>query len=273
MAPSLDDAMAMIDACRRAGVLFSVNENWRWRAWYRTVHRLLRQGAIGRLRYARIAAHRNVTLGLPGGEQPGLLTRQSYTRDMPRLILYEWGIHLIDTLRMLLGEPGWVHATMAQVSPYFAGEDRALVTLGFGDVVASLDLSWASHAPSELPTMLEDVVVEGDGGSIALVPNRGDGDLIRIVRPLPDESVPVDRSRPWSPVVTTVLPAHDGDVAAAYQASYDAAHRHFVDCLRSGQLPETHAEDNLKTLRALFAAYRSAAEHSVVTIEEGVTGR
>ncbi len=116
--------------------------------------------------------------------------------------------------------------------------------------------------------MLEDVVIEGDLGSIALVPNRGDGDLIRIVRRLPEERIPVDQQRPWSPVTTTVIPAHDGDVAAAYQASYDAAHAHFADCLRTGQLPETHAEDNMKTLRAVLAAYESVAENRVITIPE-----
>jgi predicted dehydrogenase len=160
---------------------------------------------------------------------------------------------------------------MARVSPLVAGEDRALLTFGCGEAVATIDVSWASHAVDELPTMLEEVIIEGDDGTIALVPNRGDGDLIRVVRPLPARRLPVDRGRPWSPVTTTVLPAHDGDIAAAYQASYDAAHAHFADCLRRGALPETHAEDNLKTLRAVFAAYQSAAENRVVSLamEEG----
>jgi predicted dehydrogenase len=275
LAPSLADAHAMIDACQRAGVLFSVNENWRWRSWYRDVRRLLDEGTVGQPRYIRIAAHRNVTLGLPGSAPTGLLTRQSYTRTMPRLILYEWGIHLVDTLRMLFGEPCWVHAPMARLSPHVAGEDRALMTFGFGEageVTASVDISWSTVVGEELPTMLEEVTIEGDRGTISLVPNRGDGDLVRITRLLPEDRLPVDRDRPWSPIATTSASAHDGDVAAAYQASYDAAHGHFADCLRSGRLPETHAVDNLKTLRAVFAAYRSAAKNRVVPIEEEYEG-
>jgi predicted dehydrogenase len=267
-APSLDDACAMIDACKRAGVLLSINENWRWRGWYRSVQDLLSEEAIGKLRYVRMAAHRNVTLELPGDGEPALLMRQPFTRSMTRLIVFEWGIHLIDTLRMLLSEPSWVHAQMARVSPYVAGEDRALMTFGFGDIVASVDLSWATIGADELPTMLEEVVFEGDLGTIALVPNRGDGDLIRIVRRLPENRLPTDEARPWSPVTTTVMPAHDGDIAAAYQASYDDAHSHFVECLRNDRLPETNAEDNLKTLRAVFAAYESAAEGRVISIPE-----
>jgi predicted dehydrogenase len=266
LAASLDEAQAMLAACQQAGVLLSVNENWRWRAWYRQVQQIVQAGTLGHLRYARIAAHRNVTLGSPDGQPPGLLVRQAYTRDMPQLLVYEWGIHLIDTLRMLLGEPQWVHAHMAKVSDDFAGEDRALMTFGFGDVVASVDISWATYAAPELPTMLEEVLIEGDAGSLALVPNQGAGDLLKLVVPLPPERVPVDRGRPWSPVMTTVRPVHDGDIAAAYQASYDAAQAHFAECLRAGRLPETHAGDNLKTLRAMFGAYQSAAENRVVEL-------
>jgi predicted dehydrogenase len=271
LAPSLADARAMVEACERAGVLFSVNENWRWRSWYREVRRLLEEGTIGRPCYARIAAHRNVTLGLPGQVAPGLLERQSYTRTMPRLILYEWGIHLVDALRMLLGEPRWVHAAMSRLSPHVAGEDRALLTYGFseeGEITATIDISWSTITGPEMPTILEEVTIEGESGTIALVPNRGDGDLIRIARLLPEERIPADRDRPWSPVMTTALPAHDGDIAAAYQASYDAAHGHFAGCLRSGRLPETHAGDNLKTLRAVFAAYQSAEENRVIPLDE-----
>ncbi len=137
---SLNDALAMIDACSRAGVLLSINENWRWRSWYRGIRDLLAQEGIGAVRYVRVAAHRNGTLGLSDGSVPAMLTRQPFMKHMPRLIVLEWAIHLIDTLRMLLGEPNWVHAAMTHVSEHVAGEDRALMTFGFGDIVASIDV-------------------------------------------------------------------------------------------------------------------------------------
>lgn len=267
LAPSLEDAQAMLAVCQAAGVLLSVNENWRWRGWYRQVQQHLQQGTLGRLRYVRVTTHHNMTLERVDGRLPPLFERQAYTRAMPHLLLFEWGIHIIDTLRMLLGDPHWVQAQLAHVSPLCAGEDRALLLLGFGEVVACLDFSWASHVPEGLPSLLEEAVFEGDSGSLALIPNRGDGDSLRLVRPLPAEQVPFDRGRAWSPVITQAWPAHDGDIAAAYQASYDAAHRHFIDCLRAGRLPETHAADNLKTLRAVFAAYQSAAENRRITLE------
>lgn len=44
-APTLEDARAMIAVCDRAGVLFSINENWRWRRWYRDVKQLVDAGS------------------------------------------------------------------------------------------------------------------------------------------------------------------------------------------------------------------------------------
>ena len=35
LAPSIDDATAIVAGCRKAGVRLMVNENWRWRPWYR----------------------------------------------------------------------------------------------------------------------------------------------------------------------------------------------------------------------------------------------
>jgi predicted dehydrogenase len=156
---------------------------------------------------------------------------------------------------------------MSKSSPHFAGEDRAMMTFGFGQVIATIDISWATHTGPELPTLLEDVAIEGDRGTITLVPNRGEGDLIRIVEALPAERLPIDRNRPWSPVAVSSRPAHDGDIARAYQGSFTAAHQHFASCWRSGTQPETSALDNLKTLRAMFAAYQAAETNRVILIE------
>ena len=49
------------------------------------------------------------------------------------------------------------------------------------------------------------------------------------------------------------------DFAEAYQASFDGAIRHFVDCLESGAPFETDAADNLQTLRLVEDAYSAAA--------------
>lgn len=245
-APTLEDARVMIAACERAGVLLSINENWRWRSWYREVKRLLDEGTIGRPRYVRIARHTNITLPRPDGELPPLFINQAYTMDMDRLILYEWGIHLIDVLRFLFGDVTSVYARMDRVSSLCKGEDRAHLTLEVGGVTGLIDISWATLDREERFSQLERVRLEGDAGTIHLLPDQED--TLQIT----------------SGGETRRRLAFDVAPEEAYQASYTAAQRHFVECLREGQSPETEASDNLKTLAATFAAYESAARNQVI---------
>jgi predicted dehydrogenase len=251
-APSLEDMHAMMAACQQAGVLFSVNENWRWRSWYREVKSLLERGAIGRPRYLRFASRRNMTWPVSGGP-PHLLVKQPYTAEMDQLIVLEWGTHLVDVARYLLGDIQRVYARMASTSPDFRGEDRALLVLELSGVTGLIDISWATvgdqAAEERSNTMLEQFVIEGDEGVIELLPEPQC--LFRLST----------RSESWE------HPVYSGDPQEAYQESYTAAQRHFYECLRDGLIPETVAGDNLKTLQAVQAAYRSAATGEVVSLE------
>jgi len=247
LAPSLEDACAMLDACNRAGVLFSVNENWRWRTWYRQVKSLLQQNTVGKVRQVRICRHASVTLPKPDGSLPDLFIRQAYTRTMERLIVFEWGIHLVDVLRFLFGEVTRMFARLERISPLCAGEDCALLSLEVGGVPCLVDISWASPDTPASASPLEEVLLEGEDGMIELLP--GD-DLLRVTT----------AAGHWQ------RRAYDGTAAEAYQASYTAAQRHFIDCLRAGVLPETEAADNLRTLKAVFAAYDSDAQKRVILL-------
>jgi predicted dehydrogenase len=254
LALTLDEAQAMRTTCQRAGVLLSVNENWRWRPWYREVKGLLEREALGRLRYARFHSHRNITLPGPDGSTPLLLSKQAYTAEMEHLIVFEWGIHLIDVARFLFGEPRRVYARLDHASPSFQGEDRALVVLEYPQLTVLLDLSWASAAdPGTEPrgnTMLEHFLVEGDQGLIEILPEPHT--LFRLAA----------RQEAWE------RPVYTGTQAEAYLSAYIAAQRHFYECLRDGRLPETSIEDNLNTLKATLAVYQAAASGQVVPAGE-----
>lgn len=247
-APNLEDAQAMIDACNRAGVLFSINENWRWRSWYREVKRLLDQGVIGQPRYARIARHTNLVLPI-AAETPALFINQSYLLETDMLILYEWGTHLIDVLRFFFGDPMSLYARMDKVSPFGQGEDRALVVLNFETMIGLIDISWSTINSEAGSSQLEQVTIEGDNGTIKLMPESGD--LLEVT----------SRDESWQRPAFNITPAQ------AYQESYTATQRHFIECLREGRTPETVASDNLKTLQATLAAYQSAQENQVIQLE------
>jgi len=249
-APTLEDAQAMIRACDQAGVLFAINDNWRWRSWYREIKRLVEERAVGRPRYLRIVRHNAAALPLPDGSAPPMFANQTYMMAMDRLIVYEWGIHLIDVVRFLVGKVESIYARMSRTNMVGAGEDRALMTLVAGGVDCLIDISWASVGVEKRVSQLEQVTLEGETGSIELLPD--DGDLLRVS----------NLQGTWE------RPAFDCSPEEAYQASYTAAQRHFAECLQEGIEPETVASDNIGTLKVAFDAYTSAAQGQVIRREE-----
>jgi predicted dehydrogenase len=50
--------------------------------------------------------------------------------------------------------------------------------------------------------------------------------------------------------------------------SFVATQQHFIDCLRSGEEPETSGPKTLKTMALVFGAYQSAEMGQVVTLTE-----
>ena len=248
-ATSLAEADKMLQACEVAGVRCIVNENYRFRRWFRTIKSLLDDGAIGRPRYACFRYHGDEVLPQPDGTPPPVLGRQPYIAELPRVILFEWGIHLLDVLRFLFGEVHSVSADLGRASPLIQGEDLAVVRLRFASgVLAVLDISWGTRiAPDRrLPRgSVEPFVVEGDGGSLELDPYPYPGDLLTVIGPDGRAA-----ARPANPETTRV---------EGYLGGFRRAQQHFVDSLPSGQPAETEARSQRATLEVMLGAYRAAA--------------
>ena len=63
------------------------------------------------------------------GAQDAYLARQPFFREYPRLLIYETGVHFIDTFRFLLGEVATVVAETKRLNPAIRGEDAGQVLL------------------------------------------------------------------------------------------------------------------------------------------------
>ena len=246
-APSLKEARQMIAICEEAGVLLDINENWRWRPWYRQIRQILHSGKIGQPIYARIFGHNSSWL--PDRIRPG---NRFYT--WPRVILYDFGLHYIDVLRFLFGQPQRVYARLAGLNKKLMGEDRAIVMLEYERLTAIVDLSWSSFSPWGHPNrtknLVEDLRIEGERGTIELVPNPERGDLIRLT----DVSGKGEKN------------LYDDNPFDLYIGSYVSAQSHFIRCLRDGKTPETVASDNINSLGVMLAAYQAAETGQVVDI-------
>jgi predicted dehydrogenase len=92
LAPSLDGARRIVATARAAGVRFMVHENWRWQPWYREIKRIQSAGTAGPFTHI----HFLMRMG-DGWRDNAYLDRQPFFRGYPRLLVYETGVHFIDT--------------------------------------------------------------------------------------------------------------------------------------------------------------------------------
>jgi predicted dehydrogenase len=236
LAPMFDEARQIVEYTRRAGIRFMVHENWRFQPWYREIKRLLDAGAIGDQIHVMTFRSR---MG-DGWGPDAYLNRQPYFRDYPRLLVYENGVHFIDTYRYLAGEITRVYAVLKKLNPVIAGEDFAAVVFDFASGATGI---WdanrynESNYPSPRYTFGE-FLVDANGGSIRLY-NDGRLTLQPLGQPERDHAYHHE-NRNFS-----------GDCCYTTQ-------RHFIDHLLDGREFETNGPNYLRTLAVQEAVYASA---------------
>jgi predicted dehydrogenase len=236
LAATLAEARRMVAACQKAGVTFMVNENARHQAWFRQLKKLLDEGALGVPHYARFEERSRSSLPTP------TFYKQPYFQEMPRLIVYEMGIHYLDTARYLFGEAETVYACIRRVSPHIAGEDLVVLLVTFGDLDCLVDVNWYSVTEPGPKVAWGPMRVEGRKGTARL---GRDGVLTLYT----DHGQHV-----WNFPEDTI------------DQSFVAAQTHFIECLETGQEPETSGAETLITMSLVFAAYRSASERRLIQI-------
>lgn len=236
LAPSLAEARAIVADAAARKVRFMVHENWRFQPWYREIKRQLDAGAIGDRLFSLSFRSR---MGDGWGEN-AYIPRQPYFRDYPRLLIYENGVHFIDTYRYLAGEIARVTAWLRRLNPVIQGEDCAVVVFEFANGPIGL---WDANRYNETTVAnprytFGEMLVEGSGGSLRLY-----ADSRLTLKPLgqPEREIPYARA----------------DVNFAGDCCY-FTQRHFIDRLRDGGPFETSGEEYLKTLAVQDAVYLSA---------------
>jgi D-apiose dehydrogenase len=245
MAPTLAGCEDLVRTCRQAGVPFAIHENWRWQAPLRRVRERLAAGAIGVPFRARI----DMVSGFDVfANQPGL-------RESPQFIVADMGCHLLDLARSLFSEADHIYCHTSTVQPGVRGEDAATVHLSMngGKVGVTVNMGFAG-TPLEQECFPQTLLfVEGDLGSIEVAPDFR-------VRLTTASGTHVERVPParyaWA----------DPDYAVVH-SSMVPCQAELVAAIREGRPAETSAEDNLKTMRLVFAAYRSARERQAVAID------
>jgi len=244
LAPDFRTARKLVALTEVTGIRFMVHENFRFQPWHREVRRLIEAGAVGDRLHTLTMRTR---LG-DGWGPDAYRARQPYFRDMPRFLVHETGVHLIDTFRYLGGEIIEAYALLRRLNADIAGEDTGLLTFRLANgAVAVWDANRFNDSNAGDPRYtFGELLVEGNGGTIRLA---SDGTLT--VQPLGGRETP----HPY----THVDRGFGGDCVHRTQ-------RYFIDSLNSGEPFETNGADYLKTLEVVEAAYESSRLNRPVAI-------
>jgi predicted dehydrogenase len=241
MSSSLTSCEKMVRACAKARVPFFVHENWRWQTPIRALKRVLDSGVVGRPFRARI----DMISGFP------VFKNQPFLKTLERFIITDLGSHTLDTARFLFGEADSLYCQTNKIHGDIKGEDVATIVLRLGGhTTATVNMAYAENYLERecFPQTL--IFIEGERGSIELAPDFW-------LRVTTKKGTHARRHPP--PRYPWANPAYD-----VVHASIVACHASLLAALQGRGQAETTGEDNLKTMRLVFAAYESARSGRVV---------
>lgn len=248
LATSLDDGVAMIRACREAGVVLAVGYQRRWREGANRVRSLIRDGAIGEVTYAR-SCH--------AGFYPDDLFESSWL-GKPELsgggALFNTGMHNIDLVRYATGlEADEVFAHCRSFRAPAGVDDVSSVLVTYRDSSAVGHLEVHASAAGGARIKIGEQVYGQAGMDIYGTEGRIRWDQHVFVFPM--KTVRGMNRGEWNR-----LPYRPVDEAAAL-------HRDFADAVLLGKTPRATGEDGLAAIDLALAAYESSRTHVPVKLK------
>ena len=243
LAPDSEASLRIVENSTAAGVRFMVHENFRWQPWYRAIKEVQARGDIGEF------THIHFLMRMGDGWGPeAYLARQPFFRDYPRLLIYETGVHFIDTFRFLLGEVASVVAETKRLNPVIRGEDAGTLLLKFQNGSTAIwDANRYNESEAESPRFtFGELRLDGTAGHLTM-----------------DASSSIRMKRLGEPM-TELEYARERKNFAADCVFF--LQRHFVDCMLSGHEFESSGFDYLTNVRIVEAAYESARTGNSVRV-------
>lgn len=241
LARTVEESRRMVEAARRNKRVLMTGFNYRQMGHVRKAQELLKSGAIGpacflRCRYGhggrpRYEEHWCTDLDLSGGG-----------------VLQEQGIHMVDLVRVFLGEPARV---LAETRRYFWNfpevEDNCFCLFEApGGRLAQVHTSW-----TQWKNILE-IEIFGRDGYLRLEGRDGHYGPQRLTwgKRQPSHGRPVEETFTFE----------------GMESSWNCEWREFLGLVKAGAFSSEVARQGLETQRLVEAAYRSAREHAWIEI-------
>jgi predicted dehydrogenase len=240
MALDAREAAAMVKAGEQHRALLMVAHCWRFDPEARWLRDQVRSGRLGRvIRTKGYGVHANWGPG-------GWFTQAQFAGGGA---LADMGIHALDTVRFLLGDP-WPESVYARIGTHYGDfdvDDTGVILVNWeGGVTSYLESGWwQPHS-------------DGPEAATQLYGQKGFGSIYPTLLKLPvREHKRVEEVDPGF-----AYPREDH----APQSMYDAQMAHFIDSIRSQKQPVPGGEEGLANMLVVDAAYRSARSGEVVHV-------
>ena len=239
MSSSLASCDRMASACRKAGVWYAVHENFRYQPQILKAAGALNSGVIGR------PLHAHLQLRSPDS---AIMEKQPALKTMDHMALRDMGPHIFDVARFIFGEARSIYSRPLRCSPGIPVDDAAKSILQMESGLAlTCDL---------VHTFDYKLYVEGEAGVLRLnADNTIKMNVSGIVRDVDVGAWPV----------LDYIPADDWALHGWFVfTALPLCVRALMERYRAGLPAETSGEDNLRTMKLVFAAIQSQDEDRVV---------
>lgn len=240
LAVDFSAARALVDEAARQGVVLAVNQNGRFDPSINAARTLIRQGLLGE----RIACAMQMHITMPW---------QSYYSDPKyrKLMILHMSIHHLDQFRWLFGTPARVSAMTRHVpGDPLPGENLAVYTLQYDDgfLATSVDngANWSSDFAITYRIFGTEAVLIGEIGW----PHNAKSSLRYELKKEPGVWHALEFGRRWFP------------------DAFGATMGELMSAIEENRTPGNGGRDPLDTMRAVFAAYRSAETGRVAALSE-----
>jgi D-apiose dehydrogenase len=244
MAPDFETAKKMVSLCRDSGVKLYVHENYRWQAPVRRFKQIVDSGIIGSPFKARVT----FLSGYP------VFDNQPFLRDLDHFILTDMGSHVLDVIRFLFGECDSLWCQTRAVNPGIKGEDLAVMLMEMTNgMPVYTEMSYASIVENDTFSTMN-ILVEGEKGSVFLGPKfeirttTHEGTISEFVN-FPSYS--------WA----------DPDYIVNHESGIHV-NRNILEDIQGRGKAENTGEDNLETVRLIWAGYKSASTGEKIRIKD-----
>lgn len=246
-ATAFADALELVELADERDLRLMVGQMQRFHPPYRAIKRRLEAGDLGPIRHARVDAIAN---------QEDLYGYPHWLYDGEKAgggAVIGYAVHKLDLLRYFLGDVeravSWERTVDERMDD---AEDYSVGLLSFEGGTLADFFATTSAAAAPYNEMLW---LFGDGGSVHSLPIDGGQDEGYVGTPDPRISRdpgPDSRKR-FDP-----LEASADDVGLPTESAFVNEILHFAECIESGDEPLSSGRDNLGTMAAIAAVYRSA---------------